>query len=318
MHIINVGVDRHTMTYHWYGVIQWFNSQQDMLRHRSSENASLEWIGCSGEPDKARHLSMESMILPWCTECTVVTDSHSFYTLLRWHCFVKLLRFIWSPNCTPNISRHIPGFRFAAAHVHEVSQPGDVKVVEAPLHNRIFLYFSILSRNRWNWVLRTLQFGYAGISHRFQVGKTSIILTRDKNYKLHAFYNSCSSQLWSTVQNTHCRHLCSCPGGSFRISIWFRDQDILPIIGTRLPAFRFGARSTTMVRLIRCRHRGARVCSSSTKGCKQLADASLHFVLLRVPTLHHQVSRQVSHQVSKYRGLAAPCSTCVTGCRHNP
>eukprot|EP00435_Cladocopium_sp_Y103_P020071 s777_g4.t2 len=60
---------------------------------------------------------------------------------------------------------------FAAAHVHEVSQPGDVKVVE--------------------------------------VGKTSIILTRDKNYKLHAFYNS-------------------------------------------------------------CRHRGARVCSTSTKGCKQL------------------------------------------------
>lgn len=60
---------------------------------------------------------------------------------------------------------------FAAAHVHEVSQPGDVKVVE--------------------------------------VGKTSIILTRDKNYKLHAFYNSCC-------------------------------------------------------------HRGARVCSSSTKGCKQL------------------------------------------------
>ena len=180
-----------------------------MLRHRSSENASLEWIGCSGEPDKARHLSMESMILPWCTECTVVTDSHSFYMFLYTGCVVKLLRFIWSPNCSPNISRHIPGFRFAAAHVHEVSQPGDVKVVEAPLHNRIFLYFSILSPNRWIWVLRTLQFGYAGISHRFQVGKTSIILTRDKNYKLHAFYNSCSSQLWSTVQNTHCRHLCS-------------------------------------------------------------------------------------------------------------
>eukprot|EP00913_Durusdinium_trenchii_P025043 g23507.t1 len=60
---------------------------------------------------------------------------------------------------------------FAAAHVHEVSNPGDVKVIE--------------------------------------VGKTSIILTCDKDRKLHAFYNS-------------------------------------------------------------CRHRGARVCSTSTTGCKQL------------------------------------------------
>ena len=41
---------------------------------------------------------------------------------------------------------------FAAAHVHELSKPGDVKVIE--------------------------------------VGKTSIILTRDKDHKLHAFYNS--------------------------------------------------------------------------------------------------------------------------------
>ncbi|CAJ1328970.1 unnamed protein product [Effrenium voratum] len=42
---------------------------------------------------------------------------------------------------------------FAAAHVQELSSPGDVRVIE--------------------------------------VGKTSIILTRDKNHKLHAFYNSC-------------------------------------------------------------------------------------------------------------------------------
>eukprot|EP00931_Biecheleriopsis_adriatica_P076263 TRINITY_DN49995_c0_g1_i1.p1 TRINITY_DN49995_c0_g1~~TRINITY_DN49995_c0_g1_i1.p1 ORF type:complete len:445 (-),score=74.77 TRINITY_DN49995_c0_g1_i1:96-1430(-) len=60
---------------------------------------------------------------------------------------------------------------FAAAHVQELSTPGDVKVIE--------------------------------------VGKTSIILTRDRNNKLNAFYNT-------------------------------------------------------------CRHRGARVCSTSSKGCKQL------------------------------------------------
>jgi len=60
---------------------------------------------------------------------------------------------------------------FAAAHVQELSKPGDVKVVE--------------------------------------VGTKSIILTRDKNHKLHAFYNT-------------------------------------------------------------CRHRGARVCSTSASGCKQL------------------------------------------------
>jgi len=60
---------------------------------------------------------------------------------------------------------------FAAAHVQELSKPGDVKVIE--------------------------------------VGKTSIILTCDKEKKLHAFYNT-------------------------------------------------------------CRHRGARVCSTSASGCKQL------------------------------------------------
>lgn len=32
-----------------------------------------------------------------------------------------------------------------------------------------------------------------------EVGKTSIILTCDKNYKLHAFYNSSVSQLWIRV-----------------------------------------------------------------------------------------------------------------------
>mmetsp|Transcript_96389 Transcript_96389/g.173914 ORF Transcript_96389/g.173914 Transcript_96389/m.173914 type:complete len:460 (-) Transcript_96389:550-1929(-) len=60
---------------------------------------------------------------------------------------------------------------FAAAHVHELMNPGDVKVIEA--------------------------------------GNTSIILTRDKNHKLNAFYNT-------------------------------------------------------------CRHRGARVLSADSKGCKQL------------------------------------------------
>ncbi|CAJ1338053.1 unnamed protein product [Effrenium voratum] len=63
---------------------------------------------------------------------------------------------------------------FAVAHVQELAQPGDVKVVE--------------------------------------VGTTSIILTRDKNHRLHAFYNSCRHRGARVVSSgaTGCKQLV-CP-----------------------------------------------------------------------------------------------------------